>query len=133
MALPNRAGFSRFQFFAKQQQNLEEFNNNLSALLTLRNSSHLQQYQSYQNYLQDVQSNVAKSQQQTIFYINHQPTAEHVQKAMSDKLLQTGLKTTQDITQATNIIKIVTSLKQTNAYEFVILRESINLYAPPQR
>ncbi len=127
MALPNSAGFSRFQFFAKQQQNLEEFNNNLSALLTLRSSSHLQQYQAYQNYLHDVQSNVAKSQQQTVFYINHQATAEHVQKAMSDKLLQAGLKITQDVTQATNVIEIVTSLKQTNAYEFVILRESLEL------
>ncbi len=124
MALPNSAGFSRFQFFAKQQQSLAEFNNNLSALLTLKSSTNIQPYQ---HYLHDLQSNFAKSKQQTVFYINHPSRAKHVEKAVSDKLLQAGLKTTQNAVEATNIIEITTNLKQTKAYDFIILRELIEL------
>lgn len=124
LGLSSTTGFSHFQFYAKQQQNLAEFNNNLSALLTLRSSTNVQPYQ---NYLNDVQSNFAKSQQQTVFYINHPPTAKHIEKAVSDKLLQAGLKTTQNAAEATNVIDIITSLKQTKAYDFIILRERVEL------
>ncbi len=124
MALPNSTGFSRFQFFTKQQQSLAEFNNNLSALLTLKKLGNIQPYQ---HYLHDVHSNFAKSQQQTVFYINHPPSAKHIQKAINNKLLQAGLKTTQNAAEATNVIEITTSLKQTKAYEFMILRELVEL------
>lgn len=123
-SLSNAAGFSRFQFFAKQKQSLETFNNNLSALLTLKKSSHIQPYQ---NYLNDVQTNFKHSHQQTVFYIKHQPTANYIEKVISDKLLQAGLKTTKNSDEATNVINITTSLKQTKAYEFMILRESVEL------
>ncbi|MDA3806405.1 MAG: LPP20 family lipoprotein [Thiomicrorhabdus sp.] len=124
LSLSSTTAFSHFQFFAKQQQSLAEFNNNLSALLTLKKTSKIQPYQTY---LHDVQSNFAKAQQQTVFYINHQPTAKHIQKAISDKLLQAGFKTTQDVSAATNTIEIITSTKQTQAYEFFIIREHIEL------
>lgn len=123
-SLSSTTGFSHFQFFAKQQQSLAEFNNNLSALLTLKKSSNVQPYQ---DYLHDVQSNLAKSQQQTVFYINHPTNAKHIEKTVSDKLLQAGLKTTQNAAEATNVIEITSDLKQTKAYDFIILRELIEL------
>ncbi|BCN93247.1 hypothetical protein THMIRHAM_10320 [Thiomicrorhabdus immobilis] len=122
--LSSTPGFSHFQFFSKQKQTLAEFNNNLSALLTLKKSSNSQRYQ---NYLNEVQANFIKSQQQTVFYIHHQPMAQPIAKAISDKLLQAGLTTTQNVSEASNVIEITTSLKQTKAYEFFILRESVDL------
>ena len=124
ITLSNKVGFSRFQFFAKQQQKLEEFNNNLSALLTLRISSNVK---TYQNYLHDVQSSFIKSKQQTVFYISSQTTAEHVKKTITDRLLQDGLKTTHKADEASNLIEIKTDLKPTKTYGFFILRESIEL------
>ena len=122
--LSSTTGFSHFQFYAKQKQSLAEFNNNLSALLMLKKSSDIKPYE---NYLHDVQSSFAKSQQQTFFYINHPPKAKHIEKAIRDKLLQVGLKTTQSAAEATNVIDIITNVKQTKAYDFIILRERIEL------
>ena len=127
LSLSNLVGFSRFQFYAKQKQTLTEFNNNLSALLTLNKSSYIQHQQAYQTYLNDVQSNFAKSKQETVFYINHPSSAKHIEKVISDKVLQAGLKTTLNANEATNIIEITTRLKQTKAYEFIILREHVEL------
>jgi hypothetical protein len=77
--------------------------------------------------LNDVVSNFAQAKQQTVFYISHPPTALHVQKALSDKLLQAGFKTSESASEATNVIEIVSSVKQTKAYDFTILRELIEL------
>jgi hypothetical protein len=125
--LSDTTGFSVFQFYAKQRQGLEAFTHNLSALLTLRNASHSHHDQPYESYLTEVVSNFAQAQQQTVFYISHPATAQHVQKALSDKLLQAGFKTSESASEATNVIEIVTRVKQTKAYDFTILRELIEL------
>jgi len=122
--LSSTPGFSHFQFFTQQKQTLAEFNNNLSALLTLQKSGNSQRYQ---NYINDVQTSLTKSKQQTIFYIDYQPMAKHIEKAIRDKLLQAGLRITQNAANASNVIEITTRLKQTKAYDFFILRESVNL------
>ena len=125
--LSNRTGFSHFQFYAEQQQGLETFKNNLSALLTLKNVKYLKKYQGYQRYPADVMANLTQSQQQTVFYIDYQPEAQYVQKALSDKLLQAGFRITDSTQEATNVIEVVTRLKENKAYEFTILREMVEL------
>ncbi|WP_178861442.1 LPP20 family lipoprotein [Thiomicrorhabdus cannonii] len=117
-------GFRRVLFFEKEQQGLATFSNNLAALVTLEP---LREVGLYQDYLHEVRASLEASRQQTIFSIQGPEIPDYVRKALTNKLLQAGFMVTQSPSEATDQITVKTNLNQDWAYDFVVLRETIEM------
>lgn len=117
-------GFRRVLFFEKEQRRLAVFSNNLAALMTLEP---WRKVGLYQDYLHEVRESLQASRQQTVFYLQGEEIPDYVRKTLTGQLLEAGFTVANTPSDGTNQITVKTNLSQNWAYEFIVLRETIEM------